>query len=341
MSIIEIAKIADVSVSTVSRFFNKPETLSPQIAAKVEKAVSQTNYRMKALRPGPKTPERAKIRTGMIAFVALCDFSLEKIWQLPVMPVLLGSIQTTLLRRQLTLFIGNIDQHGRLPDCVTTKHCDGIILFSKPADSEIVTKVKKGLPDLPTVWCFREHADIERKFDHIFYDNAAVGRIAAEYLASHHHKKVALFNTDPAHTAFSMRQEEFCRCAESLHMKPVVFSVDVQEKPIRKTYRKLADNFLKAGNDITGAFFCVDHDMLGINIELITSGFPAGKLDMVGCNADETALQYIHPRPATVDIKTAQIGRMAVDQLLRRINNECDDAATEIFVKPELIKGDR
>ena len=81
--------------------------------------------------------------------------------------------------------------------------------------------------------------------------------------------------------------------------------------------------------------------MLGIHVELLAAGYPARALDMIGCNADEVALQYLSPRPATIDIKISQIGQMAVDQLLRRINGESCGAVNEIFVKPELIKGER
>ena len=149
------------------------------------------------MRPGPKAASRVGIRTGVIAQVSLCDFSLEQLWRLPVLPILIGSVQSTLLRRQLSLFLGNLDKDGRLPECVSSRRCDGVIFFSKPPTTEAAAGFRKSLPDLPTVWCFRDHADEEHRFDHIFYDNSAVGPIAAEYLASHGHRKVAFFNTDP------------------------------------------------------------------------------------------------------------------------------------------------
>lgn len=341
MSIVEIARTANVSISTVSRFFNKPESLSPQIAAKIEKVVAQTNYRPRIVRPGPKAASRVGIRTGVIALVSLCDFSLEQLWRLPVLPILIGSVQSTLLRRQLSLFFGNLDKDGRLPECVSSRRCDGVIFFSKPPTPKAAAGFRKSLPDLPTVWCFRDHADEEHRFDHIFYDNSAVGPIAAEYLASHGHRKVAFFNTDPTHSAFGAREIGFCERARSLGLEPVVFKLEHPEREVQKNYRKLAADFLQNSTGITGAFFCVDHDMLGIHIELLAAGYPARNLDMIGCNADEVALQYLSPRPATIDIKISQIGQMAVDQLLRRINGESCGAVNEIFVKPELIKGER
>ena len=324
----------------MSRFFNKPESLSPQISAKIERVVAATNYRPRIVRPGPKAATRVGIRTGVIALVSLCDFSLEQLWRLPVLPMLIGSVQETLLRRQLSLFLGCLDGNGRLPECVSSRRCDGVIFFSKPVSPEAAEGFRRTLPDLPTVWCFREHVDEEHRFDHVFYDNSAVGVIAADYLASHGHRKVAMFNTDPAHTAFGAREQQFCERSRALGMEPVLFKAEEQSSVPGRNYRKLAAEFLRSSDGITGAFFCVDHDMLGIHVELLAAGYPARALDMIGCNADEVALQYISPRPATIDIKIAQIGQMVVDQLLRCINGESCGAANEIFIKPELIKGE-
>ena len=217
MSIFDIAKDANVSVSTVSRFFNRPELLSPEIAAKIEEIVAKRNYRPRIVRPGPKGNERIGIRNGVIALVSLTDFSPADMWRMPILPLLIGSVQSILLRKQLSLFLGQIDRNGRLPECVSPRRCDGVIFFSKPHDPEILARFRKSIPDLPAVWCFREHADDEGRFDHIFYDNAAVGEIAADDLASRGHRKVAIFNLDSSHTAYPEREsseygmQAFCR----------------------------------------------------------------------------------------------------------------------------------
>ena len=52
MSILDIARAANVSVRTVSRYFNRPELLSPEIAAKIEDIVTKRNYRPRIVRPG-------------------------------------------------------------------------------------------------------------------------------------------------------------------------------------------------------------------------------------------------------------------------------------------------
>lgn len=342
MSIVKIAEAASVSVSTVSRYFNRPDSLSPQMVDKIRSAIEKVNYRPGIVRPGPKTENRVGIRNGAIAFLSLYDYPPEEMLRKPVMPLLIGSIQTELSNKQLSLFLGNVDKHGRLPDCISPKYCDGIIFFGRHSDSEIGAKLAKKLPDLPAVWCFREHIDADNHYDHVFYDNASVGPIAANYLAGRKHRQVAVFHTDLAHTAYRLRVETFMETAKRLGMKPTLFQAPAGKAfNINECFRGLAADFLRGGAKETGAFFCVDQDMLGIYIELLAAGFDARKLDMIGCNADEISLQFIHPRPATIDIKVTQIGKMAVDQLLRRINGDNGSTASEIFIKPELVPGGR
>lgn len=342
MSIVKIAEQAEVSISTVSRFFNKPASVSPRKADKIRKAAELINYQPKIVRPGPKAAARIGIHTGAIAFLSLYEFK-EEMLRKPAMPILIGSIQRELLNKQLSLFWGQIDGSGKLPECVSSRYCDGIIFFGKSENPDMFARLEQKIADVPAVWCFREHMDADNRYDHIFYDNSTVGELAANHLAANGHRKIAVFNTTPSHTAYFTRVETFCRKAQEAGMEVTVFasSKSPENVPIGKIFRELAADFIRKGAGITGAFFCVDQDMLGIYIELLAAGYDARSLDMVGCNADEVALQYISPRPATIDIKIPQVGKMAVDRLLRRINGDCGSSTSKIFIAPELIKGER
>ncbi len=340
MSIVEIAKKANVSISTVSRYFNKPEKVSPEAAARIKDVTEKYNYQPSIVRPGPKAAERVGIRTGALTFLSLGPFSPEEMLRKPALPILIGSIQQALLERQMTLQLTHIGDDTRLPEAIDPRNCDGVILFGKPARMEVVSKLKKLHSQLPMVWCFREHDDEERLFDHIFYDNLAVGTLAADYLASRGHKSVAVFNSESGHGAFAVRVERFARHAAELGMKVTPFASSEANKDIA-AFRELAEALRKKRNGITGAFFCADDVMLGVYNELRAGGYHVDNLDMVGCNNEEVLLRYISPRPATIDIKIAQVGEMAVSQLLRRINGESSEYSSEIFIKPELIKGER
>lgn len=340
MSIVEIAKQAGVSISTVSRYFNQPDKVSHDAAGRIRAVTARLNYQPDIRRPGPKTSERVGIRTGTIAFLSLGDFSPEEMLKKPAFPVLLGSIQRTVIDRKLSLLLAHLEPSGAVPACIDPRFCDGVILFGRAARTGIKENLLKKLGNLPAVWCFREHSDEERRFDHILYDNRAVGMIAAEYLAGRGHKLVAVFNADSSHSAFAERVAVFRRRAGELGMTVREFVVSGAGAAIDQ-YRELAGMFLRGSEGVTGAFFCADDMMLGVSNELRASGIPVMKLDSVGCNADEVLLRYLSPRPATIDIKMAEVGEMAVLHLLRRINSERNGYCSEIFIKPELVEGDQ
>ena len=109
MSIVEIAKQAGVSISTVSRYFNQPDKVSHDAAGRIRAVTTRLNYQPDIRRPGPKTSERVGIKTGTIAFLSLGDYAPEKMLKMPAFPVLLGSIQRTLIERQLSLLLAHLD----------------------------------------------------------------------------------------------------------------------------------------------------------------------------------------------------------------------------------------
>lgn len=340
MSIIDIAKEAGVSITTVSRFFNQPEKLSEDAARKIRATVDRMNYQPDIRRPGPKTAERVGIKTGNIAFLSLAALSPEQMLELPAFPILLGGVQSSLLAKHLTMLMAHIGANGRIPANIDSRNCDGVILFGAPENPAVMKELKRKLKKLPAVWCFRKHADPDHEFDHILYDNREVGGMAANYLASRGHRRIAIFNADPEHEAFLTRVEHFELRAKLLGLETTLFCPPEGFTGNQvQAFRYDAMEFLKKERGITGAFFCADDIMLGVHNELRALGFDTSKLDSIGCNADEILLRYLEPRPATIDIKMAEIGNLAVDHLLRRINGEQGGYHSEIFIKPELVPG--
>jgi DNA-binding LacI/PurR family transcriptional regulator len=66
---------------------------------------------------------------------------------------------------------------------------------------------------------------------------------------------------------------------------------------------------------------------------------PGKDIHIISCNADQLFLTPLHPRPASIDIHPAEIGRRGVDQLLWRMENK-DDAPSTILIRPRLVPGE-
>src|SRR5690349_4119579 len=72
MSIVDVARIADVSVATVSRVLNAPASVRAETADRVHAAMQRLGYSLPTVRRGPKIGPRATgTRPNQIAVIAL------------------------------------------------------------------------------------------------------------------------------------------------------------------------------------------------------------------------------------------------------------------------------
>lgn len=337
MSITQIAKEAGVSITTVSRFFNDPNKVAESTARRIRRVVDRNDYRPDARRPGPKTIDRVGIRSFTVVFLALGPFSPERMMSAPAFPFFLGALQSALSARKISLTMAHLLPNGEIPPAADPKYCDGLILFDRPQEEKTRQALRNLYRRLPTVWSFRDHCDDLNEVDHVFYDNSVIGVMAADYFAKRGHRKVVLFNVDAEHRAFRERVETFAlKCAE-LGIEVVRCETDLTVPYGTIRYRKLAERFLEEKDGVTGAFFCADDVMLGVTLALQQRGFQCSHLDFLGVNADDAVFRFLSPRPATIDIKMDTLGKITVEQLLKRIAGTEDESRTEIYVKPELI----
>ena len=334
----EISKRAHVSLCTVSRYFNHPETVRPGIAMRIQKVVEELNYRPRAVRPGPKDKSRLGIRTGRITFLTLFDHAPKSVKNIALIPELIEAIQSELRSRNLSLAVDTLTASGQFPDCASPKNCDGIIYHSAPQDPEIIKRFWKFRPKVPSVWTFRDHIDSGNLLDHIFYNNAMVGEIAAKYLFSRNCRNVVLFNACPEHTAYKERKATFFASCIKLGMHVTELAPRNSRKNVSEIYNELAGRYVREVGNCDGAFFCADRDMLGLYVALLRLHCDPETMVMIGCNNDQHLLQYFHTKPATIDLKMEQLAGFAVEQLIRRINGENEEPPREIIIRPELVE---
>ena len=97
MSIVEIAKLAGVSHTTVSRVVNNERNVSPETAMKVRSVMKKVGYVPKppSLRRGPRRIKDVELRTGNVAFLASIE-SLKVLSSSPVMHDVVHGIEEAL-----------------------------------------------------------------------------------------------------------------------------------------------------------------------------------------------------------------------------------------------------
>ncbi len=342
MSIDQIAKLAGVSVSTVSNFLNHPHKVAPETGEAIREALKTSGWQPDIRRRGPKSAGRVGVKTGNISLVMITTFPATEMWKMHTIAEFLSAVECELNRRHLSLTPVNVTRECIFPYADLSRHCDGVILFGTPDSDEAVLRLEKALGSLPAVWCSQKPAATKRPIDSVYYDGEKIGAMAAEYLFYRGHRRAALFNGSTIHLAYAERAEAFLRRGGELGMEIDVYAqtLDEDEFPDAAGFSHLTEAYL-AGPQAAGAFFCSDDVMLGVYEELRVRRGGEPELDMIGCNNNEELLRFFHRRPASIDINFTQVGSWTVLHLLSLVNR-CQEATGETTrINPRLIPGEQ
>lgn len=278
---------------------------------------------------------------GRVVFLVLAEgvkAGPERLRSMPAFPALLLGIQGSLEQRGMGFSMVQYDGHGALPPELTASDTVGILILGSLA--QMPAKLRRALLDVPSVWVMRQNSDFANEFDHVFYDNYAVGSLAAHYLLARKHHHVGYITPDIGHQAFSSRRDTFVHAIQWGGGRVTVFDLTLEEtshstaEGIRRAIREMVAMPARP----TALFVPSDSDLLDAFKALKGCGIePMKDIDLIGCNNDTLYLNQMIPRPATIDIKLELVGRRAVDQVVARLENPSEASRVQVFISPVLI----
>jgi DNA-binding LacI/PurR family transcriptional regulator len=346
MSIVEVAKIAGTSHTTVSRVINGKPGVADDTAQAVRLAMEQIGYKPPTLRRGPKIRRPNGLNTRMIG-VLLVGFETDLLHE-PLVAEVIESVERTLREHQLGLVFGQVVGGERPPQNISKGTVDGLLMLGQIPEKEL----RKRFEVLPTVWLLTKRGSQADWGDRIRPDNAKSAEIAAEYLLDRGHRNLAFINPMPSHPAFVARQIAFRKFAEAHGAKVDVIEGytmegrdDAPELPWRTACNllsneiidELVERMLSRSPRPTGIFVPADLVTAMVQRSLERHGVGVGKdVEIISCDNEQAALAGLDPRPTTVDLRPEVIGRRAVEQLLRRIEKPSEPICADIRVAPRL-----
>ena len=335
MTIADIARMAGVSVSSVSNYFNRPGRVGAATAARIRAAVAKTGFVPDVHRPGPKTGERIGVKTGNIAFLHPGGGLLRRFLARPGIPRLLEGIERALEARRLRLLLLGAGEGGALPENFDSRSCDGLIVYggALPVSAEGL------LRGVRMVSCCGVPEEGGATDPLVTWDGVRAGEIAAEFLFRQGHRQVAVFNPDATDAEYRRRAAGFRRIAHSCRMEVTEFSVPgISAHSPAVANRILAGRFLHGPNAPTGAFFCSDGALTGVWRELGGGARGLELRHVIGCGADDATLIQLAPRPATVDLCFEEVGHRTVELLCALLRGE-EPPGRAVIVRPVLRPG--
>jgi DNA-binding LacI/PurR family transcriptional regulator len=344
MTILDVARVAGVSKSTVSRVINGHTTVAPTVTRQVKQAMDKIGYCPATKRRGPKPAviQQQGPATGSIGFMILGRT--RKLLELPSMAYLLAGFAETAQNMKLHPVVFEMPDFSLIPDTIRNSRIDGMIIVGQ----DITPQKADMFHPIPVVWHGGLALDIPLT-DHILVNNRAIGVQAANYLIKQKLHDLVYLNHNKQHLSFPARFSAFEKTAGEADgisvrkyetkEKNIPGSQIWTTEQIRSDYSELIDTMLADGGLPDGIFIPTDHQCAIAHTILKERGFTPGKdVITISCNNDAQWLATMHPRPATIDLCTFDQGRLAAKRLLERINNPADDPIVTM-ITPKIIRG--
>ncbi len=175
----DVAELAGVSVSTVSRVINGNFPVEQATIERVERAVKKLGYTPNLLAKGLRT------KTGFFV-----GFIVPKIRRLHALSILLDSAEQSALTHGWSLILGSTRNNRGIEKKVVTnlikRHVDGIILYGMEKDCASAELLKG--TSIPTVFIHWKAKD--QSFSCVNVDNRKAGQLAAQHLIDLGHSRV-------------------------------------------------------------------------------------------------------------------------------------------------------
>ena len=212
MSIVDVARIAEVSTATVSRVLNAPGSVRAETADRVHAAMQRLGYSLPTVRRGPKIGPRASgARPNQIAVIAVGK-SLR--WfERPAMGGILAGITSAARQAKMRVLLEESDcRDCDIPRLLQNHGAAGAILLADPAASK--TLLERCTNHVPLVWIASAPALASTlKVEQVWSDDAAIGCLAYQQLADLGCRQFFCLCDQPEREPMRLRAQAFAHAA--------------------------------------------------------------------------------------------------------------------------------
>jgi DNA-binding LacI/PurR family transcriptional regulator len=332
----EIAKLAGVSPSTVSRVLNRKGNISKQTQSRVISVARSLGYPV----PSDRSKAEGAMAAGTVAIVY--NRRLSPLVTDPFYGAVVAGIEEGLQELGYRVFLRSIDSAnghtGLFEQDSSGNHNDGLLLVGCDASLDIVSESKKR--DIPVVLVDNESK--EGRVDCIVSDNEAAAKKAMQHLYALGHRKIGFIGGPQSHVSLAQRYKGYVSTLQGFGIdfrkRWVVFAESVETHGPEIGYE--GTHKLMDGPESPTAIFA-DNDMtaLGALKALHEKGIKVPEeVSVIGFDNIEVSA-HTHPPLTTMHIPKMQMGSLAARRLVDLICDK-DVAPIKTVVYATLILRD-
>ncbi len=314
----DVSRLANVSISTVSRVINKSANVNPEKAQAVRDAMKQLNFM-----PNSFAQALVNKRSNCIGVLVgdLCGG--------PFFAQMMRGIESVILpeNKYVMVMSGNHD-HDREKNSIEAlmlRRCDALIIHSKAlSDDELVEFAQSGIP---MVFANREVASLEHHS--VWVDISAGMAEAVRYLIKQGHRKIAYICSDDA--SFADEQDRLNGYKKALEEAGIPFDANLVSGafPDENGGYKAIESLMMRDAGFTAYVAYNDAMAVGALSALADNNINVpGQVSAIGYD-DNPITNYIKPRLTTVRYPIEEVGKKAAALALSLLEQDDDDDEDE------------
>lgn len=332
VTIKDVAALAGVSPSTVSRTCKNNPSISEETKERVRKAMAELGYE-----PNFQASNLASQNSRTIGIIL--PASAKEVYENPFYLEAIQGISHYCNGRQYMTTIVTGQDEAEILDAVRSMSRSGkvdgfIILYSKKDDPVIDYLFNEGLLYI----LIGKATQYTNQTIYIDNDNLLAGREAAEYLYQLGHRRIAYLGSDSS-LMFSADRKAGYQLALASHQLPVRPEYCVEVKNVSENNEEAIRGLLMQKDRPTAIL--VSDDILAVSLERVCLenhlAIPED-LSIISFNNSLFA-RLTSPQLTSIDIGAGQLGSEAASQIINHIENP-NLLATKIIVPHHLIERD-
>ncbi|MDR4945225.1 LacI family DNA-binding transcriptional regulator [Neobacillus cucumis] len=329
ITIQDIAKEAQVSISTVSRVINDSKTVSPELKKRVLEVIKRRDFKPNSLARGLITN-----KTNIIGII-VPDISN------PVFGALTKGINNVCEQKNYTLMVcesgGKQEKEIELLKILEDKKIDGVLFAGVDVNTRLIGEMKK--KEYPVVLVTQEASDGEELLYTVVHDNVQATYDAVSFLIENGHEKIA-FIGGPEND-YSSGQKRLKGFQLALKENEIVipdsyiehgdFSFDSGYNCMKKLYE---ENLILP----TAVMCCNDVMAIGAIRFLISAKVSVpNDISILGFDDSEMG-KYFSPELTTVRISYFDEGVKAAKTVFKLLSNKNQTIPKTQFVSHKIIR---
>ena len=305
VTIRDVAKLAKVSTATVSAVLNRSSYVSPELTARVRKAVDELDYSINEL--------ARSLHTRKTKTVGILAPNINN----PHIANLVRGADERLKRSGYSILLGIsydlIKEQARILSLFRAKQVDGLLVCSAPGpEDDLIRPVES---DRPVVFLARPPQTFEA--DSVSIDHFKSSRVVTEYLIGRGHSRIGVITVSLSLSVGIRRVEGWRRALRKAGL-PADTRYVAEAGASSEDASRAAIHLLHLDPPPTAIYIGTSVMLPGVLGALRERNLAPDDVQLVTSH-DSELLDYTSPRVTGLDHRPREMGVAAADLLLKRI----------------------